>query len=636
MSTPVVETASSELGCRVPRERAGDAVWSRLGSFARGAFAVAFVASLSGGCTILFPPETCADLDEVCPDLVCDSYKVNREGCPMCECAEEPDPDPTPVSCHDDSDCAPDELCRFDGFGPQPAPPPDGDEERPGDPPEGGACDPSSPECDPGPMPEPMPEPQGTCVPRECADRDIFLPECPPGTEPVIDFSEDDCGVPQCVPVPGGECEGLSPEECAANPSCEGHFFGGGGGEPDCTVRCDENGNCVEECDADSFCQEICDEAGNCFVECPEDPMPPPPEEFVCLPREPTGGCFSDFDCGPDQICERTVVCGGACREDPSTGEVFCEEFCEEVGFCVETNGCESLPPEECELDPGCELVFSGGAAPCVCEPNGDCACPDPEPSEPICVPRAPSGCQSDVDCGPGSRCELVEICDDGCIAPDPGDGSGAPAPPDCESNCRVEGMCVPDESYTVCSADSECGDGQLCDMINYCELPPGCEDGGDCPAVCLGRCVEPPAPGDLCWSDADCGEGLVCNTWDFCGTPPPDCPDCLIACEGVCTDPNAGNEGLCLADADCAEGQRCATELELCAHPPGSDPNQCWSICVNVEPPPAPGVCLEDADCAEGERCASEVDTCYCPEGQTCDVCYWQCVPLDPDTPAP
>lgn len=728
MSTPIIDTT----GCREPRERARDV---RLGSFARGAFLLAFATSLASGCTIIFPPDTCADLDEVCPELQCDSFKVNSDGCPMCEC-QSPDPAPSvcwddgdcssgqrcdsdnycetppgctddqpcpdvcygrcvdaPRGCSSDADCSPDEVCQLGGA--RPAPTPDNDQPD-ADPPEGGLCDPSSPECNPGPMPEPAPPPpaeEGVCVPSGCAERDIAFPECPPGTEPVFDFAEDDCGAPRCVPVdecrhldpetcqlvggcrleevpapcdceapapgdeqgrvapctcpsdlvcvPDDECRGLSPDECFANPNCEGFFSGGGGGST-CSVTCDANGNCVEECDggqADVACVERCDETGECFVECTDPPTEPPTEEFFCLPRTQLPGCFSDFDCAPGQVCQRDVICSGTCFEDPS-GQVICEDRCEEISFCAEASGCEQLPPELCASDPSCELIFpnDGGAAPCFCDPAaGGCECPAPPPAEPICVPRQPpSGCNADFDCGPGFRCELVEICDTGCVAPDPGDGSGAP-PPDCTSSCTVEGQCVPDTTGAVCSSDAECGPNESCDMVNFCELPPDCVDGQDCPAVCFGRCVERPAPGDGCWSDADCGEGLICNTWDFCNAPPPDCPDCLVACQGMCVDPNAGTEGLCLADVDCAAGQRCATELELCAHPPGGDPNVCYSICVDQEPQAPAGVCLEDADCLADERCATESDICHCLDEQVCDVCYSLCVPRDPDgTSAP
>ena len=55
-----------------------------------------------GGCEIIFP-DACPDLDEVCPDLRCDDYKQNRDGCSICECEEG---DAQPTVCWDDADCA--------------------------------------------------------------------------------------------------------------------------------------------------------------------------------------------------------------------------------------------------------------------------------------------------------------------------------------------------------------------------------------------------------------------------------------------------------------------------------------------------------------------------------------------------
>ena len=81
----------------------------------------------------------------------------------------------------------------------------------------------------------------------------------------------------------------------------------------------------------------------------------------------PFGGCTTDADCGPGQVCE---------LDGPG---------CFEPKVCVD--GCHA--DSDCGAGEACNQVV------CV-----TCPCPG------ICEP-APTGCTTNADCGPGQVCEL-------------------------------------------------------------------------------------------------------------------------------------------------------------------------------------------------------------------------------------
>jgi hypothetical protein len=634
--------------------------------------AIALFATLMTGCSILFPPLDCPDLDQVCPDLECDTF-ATAAGCDICECADDPEPEPTvcwdssdcaggqlcntadfcetppgcedgqpcpdvcygrcvdpPVECFSDGDCGENEFCRVGGGDPRPAAP----------------CAEDDPDCGGNDFIAPS----GICVPVGCEENFDF-PACPPGTVPDVDFSEDECGNPVCRPVddcrsrsvdeceslpgcrleelpspcdceptepngacacpvelvcaPNEECRDLGPEECDANPNCEGRFL-------------PPPGDCFEECNAN----------GECFIACPEeDPAIAPPEgEFVCAPRFVPESCRGDFDCRPDQRCERTVRCDDAnCFETPD-GQVICEEQCEDFGTCVDVgSSCFDLGPEACVEDPRCRLTDNGGAfpepPPCECDPNDpDCVCAtDPLPP-PVCEPIPPEGCLEDSQCRDGERCDLTTTC-----PPCTGEGD-----PGCLAPCFVEGVCVP--APTTCETDDQCGPGARCDVREIC--PPCAQpdpDDPNAPIACEcfieGQCV----PTDsFCFSDFDCANDQFCDFVDpFCGPPS---PNGLIACAGVCTDREVP-PGVCLENSDCDPGFRCATELDVCVCPEGDPDCQLSGVCFSQCVPTDNGdSCFETADCAEGLVCDLENFCDPPPDCPQCTVCAGRCV--DPGDP--
>lgn len=667
----------------------GDATRTRSVSGSLFAFSLLAAIVSASGCSILFGgAEPCPDTDELCPALECEYGPVVRnDGCAICECEAppvgavcwdnsecegdlicdtdnfcEPPPgceegQPCPAVCYgrcsepttgcaSDADCASDEVCRVSSSGGsgRVADPDDGPTQEPEGPQDAGSpspCDPSLDDCfappppDEDPPEEPPAPTNGVCVPAGC-DGQLDVPACPPGTEPVFLFADDPCGEVQCrvtddcrvlspetcentpgcrletLPTPcecepgadcacpdlaelvcvpdDGGCEALGPDECDASPDCEGHFFGGGAAP------------CFEECD---------DNTGDCFVACPE-PEPTGDEEFICLPRDepppPNGECTSDFDCGDGQRCDVTEVCGGVCEQTPDGED--CTSTCEVVGFCVDdpSGTCADRGPATCDADGRCMLSADGS-----------------------CVPAEPVECFEDTDCSGDEICELTSTCpecndpnDVGCFAP-----------------CWLEGRCVtPSEPPPPpsCETDEGCATGYTCEDVEVCDSTCAAPEPDSDPAPCIDECTVQGQckwnPDNVtCFFDGDCAEGEFCAYLDNCGVPP-DCPNCLIACMGVCEVLEPEPEPVACMDAstDCEQGQICDVE-NYCEAPPGcTDGLDCPAVCYGrcVDDPNGGTVsdtCLEQADCDEGFRCATEVDTCYCPEGQQCDVCYWQCV---------
>lgn len=582
--------------CTTPA-RANDRAPSRkadVGPRAALPLVIALFALTASGCSIIFPPDGCASTAEMCPDLECPAgFLVNDDGCAMCECAAV---DREPEVCWDDADCASDKRCDVESF-----------------------C-----EAPPGCV-------EGEPCPAVCYGRCV--------SEPDSCVADGDCGDGERCVFDGG------PAPTAPAPPPDEDGSGDRACEPD------PDGGCVDQEDPNQFVQPT----GVCLPEsCEERPdlAPPCPDGSVLVmdfSQDPCGVlvCVDVDDCRSleGDVCSQTPGCRleevptpcAPCRD----GEA-CEP-CEPALVCVSDDAtCEDLAPEECELHGECELVFDGGAAPCFeeCDSDGNCTgCTEPAPppdQEGRCVTRTtPSGeCRSDVDCGEGQVCEILDECGSSCQSTPNGDIV-------CEDVCVVIGVCADVPPSPACELDADCGPGYLCEQTEVCSCDGGGSGGsedppeGGAPAPCFqvceleGQCVWNDA-NVSCWGDLDCGAEQHCAYLDNC-VAPPDCVDCLVACEGVCVD-NEPETVSCLVDDECGSGQVCNT-VDYCDAAPGcnEDGTDCPAVCYGrcVEPEPAPSdKCLEEADCGEGLRCASEVDSCYCPEGETCDVCYWQCVP--------
>lgn len=623
----------------------------------RQALALLPLLVLTGAANCPFDIAPCPDLDDICPSLECADYAQNRDGCSICECVED---EPVacfsdgecadgqrcdtanyceaapgcaagaecdavcygrcvdaPTSCWSDADCPNGELCAFfDNARPA--------EEAPaGDADSGGGAAPVAP--------------SGVCVSQACAEADVALPTCPPGTEPSFELGAEGCPYPVCVVV--DYCRDLFPEQCLSTPGCalveEPCACDAANGTcDDCTsqARCVADSDCyslgVDACLQNPNCElvasggsagegvrcEVCDAAGNCQP-CDGTEPAPPPSDVVCVPRVSDGTCLTDIDCGAGEVCQPSVVCGSGCEPSPDGGDDVCYQECwNERGYCVpSTTSCYELPPELCIDDPRCELTESAGM-PCDCLPEDpNCGCD--APLVPVCVPRA-GLCQVDTDCLTGQHCEWVESCPP-C---DPSSGFGCAAP------CYAEGRCVDGPPPPMqCYVDTDCLAGQACVEVSVCEVCP------DQPVPAPGGDPAPPAPcdatcyvenvcawaGDSCYSDQECGLGAFCD-FTQCGGA-----GNLVACPGTCVP--LGPSGLCQADEQCATGERCAVELDICMQNPDDPTGGCWSQCVPAEPT-ASALCLADGDCGGTATCRFHPDVCLDDPNSAALVCSGWC----------
>jgi hypothetical protein len=599
VSKPSCEPAAEPV--RPPVLRRAPRAFSMAGTLA--VIAGSLVLAGLSGCEIVFPA-SCPDLDVVCPDVRCDDYKQNREGCSVCEC--EGDDDGAPTVCWDEADCARGERCDAVTFC----------ERAPG-------CVAGEPcpeacygRCVSGPLScfdsAECPEGQlcaffdnaqgreteapggglvapswGVCIDASCPAA-IALPPCPPGSELIFDPAIDPC-VPVCIAV--DPCRSLLPEQCALTPGClvvEEPCACQPGAPCACASlsRCTSIDDCarlsIDECELHRGCvlKPVAHSTPGGLAPCaPGSPDcdAVEPVELVCVARLSDGGCFSDIDCLAGEICRLSTVCGSGCRVDESGGQQCFSECWSERGTCAPSGAsCFDLDPLACSRDPRCELV-EGGAAPCGCDPSSpSCDCFVPTSA---CRPRDTT-CIVDGDCLPGHHCALVES----CLPCDPSSATDL----NCAAPCFIEGRCVDgDPPPTTCTADADCGAGSLCLAVRICE-------------VC---------------------EGAIGTEEGFAPQP------CDPACrEGrVCTRPTSPG-GLCQEDAHCGAGERCATELRICAENPERPDTGCWTLCVPGEPANDGAYCLDPSECSADERCVFHADVCLDDPGDDSGVCSGWC----------
>lgn len=437
-------------------------------------FVVGTVATV-GGCQFVNDGNNCPNLDEVCPDLVCQDYQQNRDGCSICACDDEDpidqDAGPNENICISDADCEQGEQCIFNVAG--------------------GAA---RPDDSAGEAADRLVA--GTCEPIVCPD--VAFVECPEGTELIFDNSVDPCGIPTCVPVNVGGCSSIDLAFCEEDPRCQLSSIDPNAPvaepAPACVCAADDPDCVCEKRIAPLFCVERpscssdadCAAGQACYFSNADIAPPCDDPALPCGAPLPVGycaddvveplGCTSNFDCNFNQVCKVEVVCSDCLAlAPPPDGDAArpapCEQQCFEQGSCVEAQTCFS--DGDCGVNEACDLSRCGFPA-----PNGIAvAC------QGVCVvteepPPPPSGlCQRDAQCDVGERCAVeLEVC---IINPEDPEGG-------CYSVC-VEAQPA---DYTVCGSDVDCAAGETCDVQNFCELPPGCEGADACPPVCYGRCV--------------------------------------------------------------------------------------------------------------------------------------------------
>jgi hypothetical protein len=223
--------------------------------------------------------------------------------------------------------------------------------------------------------------------------------------------------------------------------------------------------------------------------------------------------------------------------------------------------------------------------------------------------------CSSDVDCGPGARCDF---------------GGNAQRPilscetdVDCNGEACIDGFCQSPAPTGVCVPvigcydDVECGPGFRCELDAAArQAPPD----GD---------VMPPAPGvciaNNCTTDTDCRAGEYC---DFSGCPVDD-PNCvqpaIRAVLGQCRVRLVSN---CSSDVDCAAGETCVFSSAEPAMPCAIDDPNCAAR------PAAPGTCQPSqcGECPVGTQCEAIISEC--PVEPVCEIGpdgNEVCFPCDP-----
>lgn len=190
-------------------------------------------------------------------------------------------------------------------------------------------------------------------------------------------------------------------------------------------------------------------------------------------------------------------------------------------------------------------------------------------------------------------------------------DRSAAKAPPPaggCETDDEcATGRCDPRVDCVECLFDSDCGNGERCDL-RACRTIAPCDDSSDCRGadypVCdlqVGECV-------ACVEDTDCGGSAHCVSYrcapfETC-TSDDDCET------GVC-DAGRGECVECVETADCSNGDACVGHR--CVTPCAQERD-----CPEAAPICGPaGYCVE---CATHSQCP---DVYHCAEGRCLlDVC--------------
>jgi len=368
-----------------------------------------------------------------------------------------------PVTCLQDSDCMPYEFCDLG----QPVYGPDGTL----------ACCPPNARCtsDIPPCGSGVCRLQpgycwtdGDCLPGQRCEGAIV---CPPGAYCFVADQPGKCVTDSYIPCTGDSscpkgyvCDTTQCLSCCPNAS------------PDmgciamCCGQCVPGGGCIDQ-DGDGYCVETdCNDA---------DPGVFPGALEVCdgldndcngMVDEACGGCQSDKDCGPNEVC--------VFPDYAADGSLSC---CPPNAFCI-----PEIPP--------CPLV-------------GQCVPVVPDPAK----------CRSDADCGEGLRC-IIELTYPMTCCP-PGEICIMIYPP-CEGTCRLQvDRCWTDRD---CQAGQTCVGARICPPGALCLLP-------DAP----GKCEDPVLP-VRCDPSGSCPDGMACTTATVCPPCVNQTPPCEMPCQEV------------------------------------------------------------------------------------------------------
>jgi hypothetical protein len=358
--------------------------------------------------------------------------------------------------------------------------------------------------------------PPPTCTAdKQAACPAVNVTSCPPGQEPVIDYSADCCQHFTCQPL----CSAASSRTCPMTPApiCPaGTKVWIGTAIEDCcpAYRCQPDGSTCdpmkEKCGCDAtnvactlalpYCgpnvmPTVVGQTADCcpIYQCPCDKLMDP---MASTPPEDIGRCgctYPNCQAGEEIVCAGQDNCMGPCVCRPARG------ICKDDSSCAAGEKCDvsacRLPPMTAPAYPECDPLkcgpkpalpvgmcpdgsgISGPTGRCLLDAAGTCSweireCPAPG-CYGICVPNVPqTGCQANSDCPMGQLCDVA--CREWSCAPG-GVGSGTPTT---TTTDPATGMLVPPLPPGMCACD---GNDTSC----------VCDGSGACKGrTCVGQCV--------------------------------------------------------------------------------------------------------------------------------------------------
>jgi len=480
-------------------------------------------------------------------------------------------------------------------------------------------CDDENP-CGPGQCCQTDGQCHDTCkVDDDCPELETCLEGCCGSPcDPIID-----CVSSQSCPD-GYFCgvENICEEGCARDEDCSGY-------DKICVDDGDEVKTCVQRCDTTEDCDDgfYCWESTFCRLDvlaCDSDNDCPPlitdygdVFQQICTNGSCETGCRKDSDCGTSMICYENS-CEYVCSNDLE---------CDSLGY---GDRCQSNPrAKEAAAEYWNRIQFvSGGTAAefdrweFLSRSQDTGFCVDVDLDENGNVVREQRACEGYEQCALNGECERLPCIND----------------IDCPTgNCLSDGLCG------LCTQDSDCLDGMVCDFDVECD-----KNGNNCVTQKEGTCAYPCIPDEDCVVDSDCPKGSYCaedNYGDrgkaprkFCAQGcreivycdsdndcprveglnggeasgracgPSLCPEGEVCIDGTCQFPinecqNGRclyNGGECLPGTDCRDGA-CLKTCESSSDCPLESEECMGGVCVQV------GLaCSSDSDCPE------EVGECY------------------------